>query len=98
MSRFVLNLTVLIFLLTFIPATLNAQTYWPGTHPNWDRRNPEQLGLDPDKIQQAVEIAIAGESDSPRDLSFNHRMTFGREPYGEPVGPFTVRAPQTGLI
>ncbi len=98
MSKFVLNLTVLIFLLTFIPATLNAQTYWPGTHPNWDRRNPEQLGLDPDKIQQAVEIAIAGESDSPRDLSFNHRMTFGREPYGEPVGPFTVRAPQTGLI
>ena len=25
-------------------------------------------------------------------------MTFGREPHGEPVGPFTVRARQTGLI
>ncbi|SVD77698.1 uncharacterized protein METZ01_LOCUS430552, partial [marine metagenome] len=82
MLRFVLKLTVLTFFLTVIPGSLSAQTYWPGAHPNWDRKSPEQLGLDPDKIQEAVEAAIAGESDSPRDLSFNHRMTFGREPYG----------------
>ena len=45
-----------------------------------------------------MEIAIAGESRSPRDLAFNHLGTFGREPLGDAVGPFTVRGPQTGLI
>lgn len=75
-----------------------AQTYWPGAGQDWERRDPAAMGLDAQLIQQAVEIAIAGESTSPRDLALNHQMTFGREPHGEPVGPFTVRGPQSGLI
>ena len=80
------------------PHLLTAQSYFPGRHPDWERRTPEQLGLDPAAIQRAVRIAIAGESQSPRDLAFNHLSSFGREPLGDAVGPFTVRAPQTGLI
>lgn len=98
MPRVFLKLIILSFLLVGIPDGLSSQTYWPGAHPNWDRKDPADLGLDPNKIQDAVDVAVAGESNSPRDLSFNHRMTFGREPYGEPIGPFTTRAPQTGLI
>tara|TARA_B110000014_G_C20108340_1_gene583288 strand:+ start:483 stop:1712 length:1230 start_codon:yes stop_codon:yes gene_type:complete len=98
MPRVFLKLIILGFLLVGIPDDLSSQTYWPGAHPNWDRKDPADLGLDPNKIQDAVDVAVAGESNSPRDLSFNHRMTFGREPYGEPIGPFTTRAPQTGLI
>lgn len=75
-----------------------AQTYWPGAGYDWERRDPAAMGLDADLVQEAVEIAIAGESTSPRDLALNHQMTFGREPHGEPVGPFTVRGPQSGLI
>jgi len=78
--------------------TLAAQTYWPGRHLDWERRAPAEAGFDAAMIQRAIEIAIAGESNAPRDLLFNHDMTFGREPRGEAVGPFTVRAPQTGLI
>ncbi|MDX1494745.1 MAG: serine hydrolase, partial [Longimicrobiales bacterium] len=80
-----------------VPA-VEAQTYWPGPGYDWERRTPAELGLDLDLIRQAVEAAVAGESTSPRDLALNHQMTFGREPHGEPVGPFTVRGPQTGLI
>ena len=77
---------------------LSAQSYFPGRHPDWERRTPAELGLDPAAIRRAVEIAIAGESQSPRDLAFNHLRSFGREPLGDAVGPFTTRAPQTGLI
>ncbi|NNF13767.1 MAG: serine hydrolase [Gemmatimonadetes bacterium] len=76
----------------------SAQTYWPGTGYDWERRDPVAMGLDAQLIQEAVDIAIAGESTSPRDLALNHQMTFGREPHGEPVGPFTVRGPQSGLV
>ena len=85
-------------LLLTTPHHLTAQSYFPGRHPDWERRTPEQLGLDVAAIQRAVNIAIAGESQSPRDLAFNHLSSFGREPLGDAVGPFTIRAPQTGLI
>ena len=78
--------------------SLSAQAYWPGKHLDWLRRSPEEAGFDPAGIQRAVQIAMDGESVAPNDLAFNHDMTFGREPRGEAVGPFTVRAPQTGLI
>ncbi len=80
------------------PALASGQTYWPGRNLDWERRRPEELGLDPAKIQQAVDLAIANEVDSPRDLTLNHQRTFGREPHGEPIGPFTVRGSQTGVI
>ena len=78
--------------------SLSAQTYFPGKNLDWERRSPAEAGFDAAGIQRAVEIAIAGESTAPRDLAFNHEMTFGREPRGEAVGPFTVRGPQSGLI
>ncbi len=75
-----------------------SQDYFPGRHPDWERRSPEMAGLDPAMIQTAVDLAIAGESQAPRDLAFNHLGTFGREPLGDAIGPFTVRGPQSGLI
>ncbi len=80
------------------PTGAAAQTYWPGHHLDWERRTPAEAGFDAERLQAAVDFAIASESSSPRDLDFNHQMTFAREPYGEAIGPFTVRAPQSGLI
>ena len=93
-----LALALILALFAATPSFGSGQTYWPGRNLDWERRRPEELGLDAAKIRQAVEIAVAGESDSPRDLAFNHQMTFGREPHGEPIGPFTVRGPQSGVI
>jgi CubicO group peptidase (beta-lactamase class C family) len=79
-------------------SSVQAQTYWPGRNLDWERRRPEQLGLDAAKIQEALALANASETNAPRDLEANHQRTFGREPHGEAIGPFTTRGPQSGLI
>ncbi|MEM7413934.1 MAG: serine hydrolase [Gemmatimonadota bacterium] len=79
-----------------LPAT--GQDYFPGINLDWERRAPADAGFDAARLQSAVDFARAAESTSPADLSFNHHMTFGREPHGEAIGPFTVRAEQSGLI
>jgi CubicO group peptidase (beta-lactamase class C family) len=85
-------------MLAAAPSLAAAQQYWPGRNLDWERRTPAQLGLDVALVQEAVRAAQAGASNAPRDLTLNHEMTFGREPYGSAVGPFTVRAPQSGVI
>ncbi|MCV4820473.1 hypothetical protein OFM15_30800, partial [Escherichia coli] len=45
-----------------------------------------------------IAFAIANESKTPRNLELAHFQTFGREPFGEPVGPFRERGPASGLI
>ena len=64
----------------------------------WERRAPEAAGLDADRLAEAVAFAQANETDAPRDLALAHARGFGREPYGEAVGPFKERGPQTGLV
>ena len=86
---------VLLLLTTGVGA---AQTYWPGQNLDWERKSPEEVGFDPTKIQEAIEIAVAGESTSPRDLAFNHQMTFGREPHGEPVSYTHLTLPTTPYV
>lgn len=72
--------------------------YVPGPHPDWERRDPAEVGFDAAALQAAIDLAIASESTAPRDLELNHDMTFGREPRGEAVGPFRDRGPQTGIV
>jgi CubicO group peptidase (beta-lactamase class C family) len=78
-------------------SALQAQ-YVPPPGDAWERRAPEQVGLDAARVQRAVEHALASESGAPRDLLENHRRTFGREPYGEAIGPFRDRGGATGMI
>jgi CubicO group peptidase (beta-lactamase class C family) len=72
--------------------------YVPPAGDAWERRLPDQVGLSAESVRRAVELAVASESPSPRDLLENHRRTFGREPHGDAVGPFTDRGAATGLI
>src|SRR5688572_28813124 len=65
---------------------------------NWKRRTPERAGLDPAKLKGAVDFAIASESKTPKSLEQAHLQSFGREPYGEPLGQFKDRGGATGLI
>ena len=73
------------------------QTYFP-PRGDWQRRTPEQMKIDPAALKAAVDFSIASESTAPRDLEQDHRLSWGREPYDEPLGPFRTRGPQTGLI
>lgn len=86
------------FVFFIVPQTARAQKlYFPAAE-NWERRTPEQSKFDAAKLKEAVDFAVASESKAPRDLELAHYQTFGREPYGEAVGPFKTRGAPTGII
>ena len=72
--------------------------YYPGTGDDWERRSARQVGMDSAKVAETIAFAIASESKAPRNLEEAHYQTFGREPYGEAVGPFKERGAPTGVI
>ncbi|MGM0945672.1 MAG: serine hydrolase domain-containing protein [Bacteroidota bacterium] len=75
-----------------------SQSYFPDKG-NWETKSPEELSLNPEKIKEAIEFAIANESDQNPNLKIAHyESAFGREPFGYPVGPMKTRGPATGLI
>jgi CubicO group peptidase (beta-lactamase class C family) len=71
--------------------------YYPPAD-KWDRHSPEQEQLDPQKLKAAIDFALANESKSPRDLELDHYQTFGREPFGEAIGPFAERGGASGVM
>jgi CubicO group peptidase (beta-lactamase class C family) len=89
--------TIRTILCLVLLAHLTFAQYYPAPD-TWDRRTPEQSKLDPLKLKEAIDFAIANESKSPRNLELAHYQTFGREPFGEAVGPFGERGPATGVI
>ena len=72
--------------------------YFPAGGDAWERRTPAQVGLTAQTVDSAVKIAIASESQSPRDLYEAHRAGFNREPFGEVTGPFRDRSAAGGMI
>ena len=92
------SLSIALFVIfSFINSGIS-QTYFPGSTKDWERRSPEQMGLLADSIQAAIDYAQSQESESPKNLEVNHYLGFGREPFGDGVGPFKTRGPQTGII
>ncbi|HYW09561.1 MAG TPA: serine hydrolase [Longimicrobium sp.] len=72
--------------------------YFPGPGDDWERRTAARAGMDSARIAEAVRFAIDNESKAPRDLETAHYQTFGREPFGQGVGPFQPRGDPTGII
>lgn len=72
--------------------------YVPGPGDDWQRRAPAQVGMDAALLDSAVAFARASESTAPRDLELAHYQTFGREPFGEAVGPFDERGDPAGIV
>jgi len=81
-----------------LAASAIAQAPYTPPAGSWARRTPQTAKLDPVKLKEAIDFAIASESKAPRDLQLAHFQTFGREPYGEPIGQFKDRGDATGLI
>ena len=70
--------------------------YFPGK--DWQQKQPGEVGLDPVLLKAAIEFAAASDATAPRDLKLNHYRSFGREPFGDPIGPIKDRGDQTGII
>jgi CubicO group peptidase (beta-lactamase class C family) len=70
--------------------------YVPGV--TWERREPAAAGIDPARLQAAIDFAKASEASAPRDLEDAHYRSFGREPFGDRIGPFKTRGEQSGVV
>jgi CubicO group peptidase (beta-lactamase class C family) len=66
---------------------------------DWQRKRPEDAGMDAAAIDDAVKFAIASENPANKDLSIDLATTFGgREPFDTPIGPVKPRGAANGLI
>lgn len=72
-------------------------TYFPPAG-SWEKRSPDAAKFDAAKLKEAVDFAVSSESKAPRNLELAHFQTFGREPFGEPIGQFKDRGNPTGII
>ena len=72
-------------------------TYYPEPG-KWETRTAAEVGMDAAKISEAIEVHQQRESKTPRNLEAAHYQSFGREPFGEAIGPLAERGGATGLI
>jgi len=54
--------------------------------------------MDSARLAAAIAFARENESKGPRNLELAHYQTFGREPVGDPVGPFAERGDPSGVV
>ena len=73
-----------------------SSTYFPSAQ-FWMRKAPA-LSFDTTKLSEAIKFAKEHESKANRNLELAHIMSFGKEPFGDAVGPFAERGDATGLI
>lgn len=73
-----------------------ASQYVPGA--TWERRSPSAAGFDSVRLAAAIEFARTHEARAPRDMEESHYRSFGREPFGQGIGPFKPRGEQTGVV
>jgi CubicO group peptidase (beta-lactamase class C family) len=88
----------LAFSLGFAARVSGQAAYVPGPDDEWQRKRPDEAGLDAALLQQAIDFAVASETKAPADLEENHYLTLGREPFGDGIGPFKVRGPMSGIV
>jgi len=103
--RTLLNITLSLsaVFLAAMPAVAQQRTgarasspYVPGA--TWERHDPAAAGFDPARLTEAIQFAIQADAKAPRDMEVSHYQSFGREPYGQGIGPFKPRGEPTGVI
>lgn len=88
---------ILLLLISVSALSQNKKSYFPPPQ-SWEEKKPGDLGVDAGKIDEAVSLAKAAESKNPRNMELSHYQSFGKEPFGEAVGPFAERGDATGII
>src|SRR3954465_151658 len=71
--------------------------YFPSRF-EWRTETPSEAGFDAARLKAAIEFAVTNQSPDPRDLRRAHDLSFAREAYGEPLGPFQPRGDPGGVI
>jgi hypothetical protein len=99
MKQYFLYSLLLLHMLSFAQKVkpVKPAGYFPPAN-DWQQKSAAELGLKQPAIDAAVAVAIASEVKAPRNMEVNHYRTFGKEPFGEGIGPFAERGQPTGII
>ncbi|MEO6000037.1 MAG: serine hydrolase [Chitinophagaceae bacterium] len=80
-----------------IPKTNARKDYFPAAD-NWLHQSLKDSGIDSIKLQEAIRFAKEHETKASRNMELAHVMSFGKEPFGDGIGPFSDRGDPTGLV
>jgi CubicO group peptidase (beta-lactamase class C family) len=72
--------------------------YYPGKGDDWEKRQPEEVRMDPVLLEKAIEFAKVNGWSGPKDLAQAITQSFGREPFFAITGPTKERGPTNGMI
>ena len=89
---------LLLALIAHVAHPAYAQSNYVPSPTNWERRTPEQAKIDPIKLKEAIDFAIASEARGVRSQELGLTQSFGQAPFGEIVGPTKDRGDMTGLV
>jgi len=97
MYRF--NTLVVTMLALLVSSWTSGQDHYFPERRDWEEREPGELGMSSALLQEAIDFAVTRESPANKDLALNHELSsFGREPYGQRIGPTTLRAPLSVVV
>ncbi len=74
------------------------EVYFPGTDVEWKKKSPAEVGMNAQRLQEAISFSISQESKNPRDMEQSHYQSFGKEPFGNGIGPFKERGDVSGVV
>lgn len=69
LKRLIASFSLVLLFVACQPSGVGHSAYYPGAGDDWERRAPEQVGMDPAALQEAIEFAIANENPAPHDLA-----------------------------
>jgi CubicO group peptidase (beta-lactamase class C family) len=92
-----LVLAALVVALPLSGAAGQATPYFPERW-EWQQGPPADAGLDATRLDEAVRFAIENENPATRDLGLDLAVSFGREPFGNLIGPTRERGGPAGLV
>jgi CubicO group peptidase (beta-lactamase class C family) len=74
-----------------------ASPYFPERF-DWQHKKPSEVGMQTALVNEAVQLAIAGETPGPKDMELFLHSSFGKEPNSTIIGPIKDRGGASGLI
>lgn len=102
MSRLGSGLNVLIGGLWLLHPTGSPESppspYYPGPGEEWARRPPAEVGMEAERVAEAVSFALSNPSSFGPDLRAALEARLTEEPYGEILGPMKPRGAPNGMI
>ncbi len=75
-----------------------SQMYFPEPIVKWEQKSPNSIGVDGNKLQEAVDFAESNEYSGSRDLRIAILKGFEKEPFHQILGPTKKRGGPAGLI